>query len=190
MVKKKPKFGALPTLNMPKRSHDTSKVVAARPYRTVVKQDNPVSVAEKKYYQGLDDLHKRVKTLKSINHYTFEETKDRVVLRRKGSLILPQVDITIDDSLGFCVSVYGWLLPSDHEIYTTNLRSVRNITVSDLVKRIDTLLICPGGKPFKLSSNIVHRVIPKSCDPLFSDDDDNSFPNQEYWRTRNCEVLF
>lgn len=44
-------------------------------------------------------------------------------------------------------------------------------------------------KLFELSSNIVHHVIPKSCDCLFSDDD-NSFPHQEYWRTRNCEVLF
>ena len=87
----------------------------------------------------------------------------------------------IDDSLGFTIYVYGWLLPEDHELYTTNLRSVTNITVSDLVKSIGTLSICPGVKPFELSSSILHHVIPKSVDPLLNDDDDgSSFPHQEY----------
>ena len=36
MTKKKPKFGALPTLNMPKKSHDSRKPVP-RPSRTIVR---------------------------------------------------------------------------------------------------------------------------------------------------------
>ena len=39
--KKRPKFGALPTFNMPKRSHDMVKPVA-HPLRSVV-QDKPVT---------------------------------------------------------------------------------------------------------------------------------------------------
>jgi len=64
MVKKKPKIGALPTLNMPKRSHDATKP-AARPSRSVV-NDNPVTESSKKYYQSFNDLCKRVKTLKTL----------------------------------------------------------------------------------------------------------------------------
>lgn len=41
MAKKRPKFGALPTFNMPKRSHDMVKPVA-HPLRSVV-QDKPVT---------------------------------------------------------------------------------------------------------------------------------------------------
>ena len=105
--------------------------------------------------------------------------------------MLLEIQIMIDDSLGFTIYVYGWLLPEDHELYSTNLRSVTNITVSDLVKSTGTLSICPGVKPFELSSSILHHVIPKSVDPLLNDDDDgSSFPHQEYWRTRGCAVLF
>ena len=190
MVKKKPKIGALPTLNMPKRSHDTTKP-AARPSRSVVNV-NPITESSKKYYQSFNDLCKRVKTLKTLNDWIVQELEDRLVLKKKSSqVMLPEIQIMIDDSLGFTIYVYGWLLPEDHELYTTNLRSVTNITVSDLVKSIGTLSICPGVKPFELSSSILHHVIPKSVDPLLNDDDDgSSFPHQEYWRTRGCAVLF
>lgn len=87
----------------------------------------------------------------------------------------------IDDSLGFTISVYGWLLPEDYEIYTTNLRSICNITVCDLIRNINSLHICLSEEPFELSGNIVHNLIPKSIDPLFidSDSDVNSFPHKE-----------
>ena len=45
-MKKKSKIGALPTLNMPKRSHDTTKA-AARPSRSVVNV-NPITESSKK----------------------------------------------------------------------------------------------------------------------------------------------
>ena len=61
--KTRPKFGALPTFNMPKRSHDTVKPVA-RPLRSVV-QDKPVTESHQKYYRSFSDLCKRVKTLKT-----------------------------------------------------------------------------------------------------------------------------
>ena len=135
MVKKKPKIGALPTLNMPKRSHDTTKP-AARPLRSVV-NDNPVTESSNKYYQSFSDLCKRVKTLKTLNNWIVQELEDRLVLKKKSSnAMLPEIQVMIDDSLGFTIYVYGWLLPEDHELYTTNLRSITNITVSDLVKSI------------------------------------------------------
>ena len=177
-MKKKPKIGALPTLNMPKRSHDATKP-ATRPLRTVV-TDNPVTEISKKYYQSFNDLCKRVRTLKTLNDWIVQELKDRLALKKKSSLVmLPEIEIMIDDSLGFTIYVHGWLLPEDHELYTTNLRSIINITVSDLVKSIGTQSICRGIKPSELSSSIVHHVIPKSVDPLFNDDaGGTSFPSR------------
>ena len=160
MVKKKPKIGALLTLNMPKRSHDTTKP-AARPSRSVVNV-NPITESSKKYYQSFNNLCKRVKTLKTLNDWIVQELEDRLVLKKKSSqVMLPEIQIMTDDSLGFTIYVYGWLLPEDHELYTTNLRSVTNITVSDLVKSISTLSICPGVKQ-AVSSPIVKQY-PASC---------------------------
>jgi hypothetical protein len=52
-------------------------------------------------------------------------------------------------------------------------------------------MICPGVKPTELSRDVLHHVIPRSVDPLFGEDEDESnlFPNVEYWRTRGCAVL-
>ena len=106
MVKKKPKFGALPTLNLPKRSHDATKP-AARPSRSVV-NDDPLTQSSKKYYQSFYDLCKRVKTLKTLNDWIVQELEDRLVLKKKSSQVtLPEFEIMIDDSLGFTIYVYG-----------------------------------------------------------------------------------
>lgn len=55
--------------------------------------------------------------------------------------MLPEFELMIDDSLGFTISVYGWLLSEDHEIHTTNLKSVCNITVSELLRNINSLYL-------------------------------------------------
>ena len=87
-MKKKPKFGALPTLNMPKRRHDATKS-AARPSRSVI-NDNPVTVNSKKYYRSFNDLCFRVKTLKTLNGWILEELEDRLVLKKKVPKLLFQ----------------------------------------------------------------------------------------------------
>ena len=93
-MKKKPKIGALPTLNMPKRSHDTTKP-ATRPSRTVV-TNNPVTENAKKYYQSFNDLCKRIKTLKTLNDWIVQELEDRLVLKKKSSQVMrPEIEIMI-----------------------------------------------------------------------------------------------
>ena len=77
-----------------------------------------------------------------LNDWRVQELEERLVLKKKTSQVtLPEIEIIIDDSLGFTIYVYEWLLPETHELYTTNLRSITNITVSDLVKSINTLSI-------------------------------------------------
>ena len=80
-----------------------------------------------------------------MNGWIVQELEDRLVLKKKNSQVtLPEIEIMIDDSLGFTIYVYGWLVPEDHELYTTNLRSITNITVSDLVKSISTVYLSWG----------------------------------------------
>lgn len=186
MVKKKPRFGALPTLNMPKNSHQSA-ITSARTSRSIVR-DIPVN-QHVKYYKTLKEVSTRIKTLKSARDWTFEELNDRLVLKRQSTALLPDLQIMIDDSLGFAISVYGWLLPDDHDIYSENLRSVTNITVYELIKRIEAMFICPGVKPTVLSSDIRHHLVPKLVDPLYSDDAVAFQTSQEFWRTQSCSVL-
>ncbi|CAH3044269.1 unnamed protein product [Pocillopora meandrina] len=99
MAKKTPKFGALPTFSMPKRSHDMVRPVAC-PLRSVV-EDN----LHQKYYSSFSDLCKRVKTLKTLQEWTVQELENRLLLQKKSAVMLPEFELMIDDSLGFRISV-------------------------------------------------------------------------------------
>ena len=46
-----------------------------------------------------------------------------------GKHVLPKYSFRVNSALEFTVSVYGWLLPSDHEIYVSHKRSIRLITI-------------------------------------------------------------
>jgi len=170
MTKKKVTFGALPTENMPKKSHETPKP-PSRPAGEIVK-DVPTSIDNRKYYTGLKDVCKRIKALKTIGDWVVEERIDRVILRKmKDCFQLPEFELIIDDSLGCTIAVDGWFLPDDHELYTTSLRSMNNATVSDLIRDIECQLICPGVNPKELTGQVTPHVIPKIVDSLYSGDE-------------------
>ena len=192
MTKKKLKFGVLPTQNMPKKSHSTPKH-PSRPARQIVQEGPAVNTRARKLYKGFADVCKRLKCLKSIKEWTVEERHDRVVLqKRKECFQLQELQIIIDDSLGYTIAVYGWFLPEDHELYTSYLRSINNVTVSDLVREIECHLICPGVSPNELTGEVIPHVVPKVVDPLYHSDDGasmNMFPKKQYWRPPDCTLL-
>ena len=62
MVKKKLKFGALPTLNLPTRSHDIAPK-PTRPARSIVSDDVNTAATSFRRYKSFEDLCSRIKTL-------------------------------------------------------------------------------------------------------------------------------
>ena len=58
--------------------------------------------------------------------------------------VIQRLDIEVDDSLGLTVRVFGWFLCENHNIYKSTRRSLRNITVSSLIKEIEQLALCIG----------------------------------------------
>ena len=122
-----------------------------------------------------------------------EQRSDRVVLQKmKECFQLPEFDLIIDDSLGYTITVYGWFLPEDHELYTRSLRSVNNVTVSDLIRDIESRPVCPGVSPNELSGQVIPHVVPKVVDPLYCSNDEGGFdmfPKKQFWRPTHCSVL-
>ena len=164
MTKKKPKFGALPTLNMPKKSHESRKPLS-RPSRSIVRdrEDNKIN---KRIYKNFEELCVRVKSLKTLFTWKLEQLNDRMLIKRlSDSFLLPEFELVIDDSLGFTIKVYGCLLPEDHELYSNYLRSTMNVSVPNLVKDMERYFICPGVEP-STCSDVIQHVIPKFVDHL------------------------
>ena len=104
-TRKEPRFGALPKLNMPSRSHE-SKKPAPRPCRTVVqKQVEPKKIA---CYKDFTELCKRVSGLKSCSACTCRVLSERLVLKKiLEPFLLPEMEIVVDDGHGFTVKVFG-----------------------------------------------------------------------------------
>ena len=115
MTKKKPRFGALRTLNMPEKSHETTKPTP-RSGRSVVKDcEQPSSSV---YYKTFNELRQRVKGLRTINEWNHKLFADRLVLRKHVErFLLPELEIIIDESLCFTVKVFGPFLVEDHDLY-------------------------------------------------------------------------
>ena len=188
MTLKKAKFGALPTINMPQKSVTARPVIPRKP-RSVVKDYSQDAEKKRAIYKDFGELCKRVQSLKTLNGYTVNILEDRIEIRNyKESLLLPELEVVIDDSLGFTLKVYEFYLPDDHELYSKYFRSVTNTSVANLVKEIESHIVCHGVNA-TISAHVVHHIIPKSVDHLTVEDNVNSFPHEEYWRVKDCKIL-
>ena len=186
MTKKKPKFGALPMMNMPRKSHETSKP-SPRPERSVVKCDEVL--LPHSYYKGFSELCQRVKSLKSLGDWSLKIFDDRIVLKKMvDPYVLPHLEIIMDDSLGFTVKVFGSYLPEDHPLYLCYCRTVRNITVSNLITQLEGYKLCDGVSTMELNGKLYHHVIPLSHD-TFGEEEEQQFPHKGFWRAKGCFLL-
>ena len=106
---------------MPKKRHDTRKPVP-RPARSIAR-DHQDTITNRRTYKNFEELRVRVKSLKTISISSLEEMNDRIVIKRlRDSFLLPELELIVDDSLGFTIKVYGCLLPEDHELYSNSLK--------------------------------------------------------------------
>ena len=114
MIKKKPKFGAIPKLHMPQKSHEGTKPLS-RPARTVMKdldtEEQPAAC-----YRDFPEFCWRMKVLKSLDEWEIKNLSDRVVLKKNEvPFLLPKIVIIVDDSLG-PVSYTHLTLPTKLEV--------------------------------------------------------------------------
>ena len=58
--------------------------------------------------------------------------------------LLPELEVIVDDSLGFTVKVYGSYLVDDHPLNLRYRRSMKNVTLSNLVKELESYQLCDG----------------------------------------------
>ena len=134
MTKKKPRFGALPTLNIPTKSHECVKPTPRQP-RHIVHEKQELSHPDV-CYKNFAEMCKPVATSKSLSEWNSKTNSDRIVLKKVVEpCILPE--IVIDDNLGFTVKVFGCFMSEDHSGYGLYMRYMCNITVQGLIKELD-----------------------------------------------------
>jgi len=63
------------------------------------------------------------------------------------------------------------------------------VTVSELVKKLESYKLCSGVQPGELTSKLFDHVIPLRADPLCEDDPGQLFPNKGYRRLKDCSAM-
>ena len=134
----------------------------------------------------------RIETLKilrknsdkfKLSGWTREIAEDRVKLTFLiPHAMVPKYSITIEKSFDYQLFVFGWRLPSDHDIFTTH--HLTEVTVSVLVSQISSFQLCPG-LPGIIDENVIRHLVPYEQ----LGEDSNPFKSTEFMRVKNCFVL-
>ena len=176
---------AVPTKRLPAKSQDKSMIERRELVRN---EDLDFQVSDKHCYQNFDEFCSRVQRLQLTN-WDININNNIVNLKKFISpYTLPYCEITIDVSLEFTIVILGWILPDTHSLHKTFFRSVRNVTLSELLKSIIALNLCCVVNIETYSEKVISHVIP--CNINLDDiDPNNPFPRKLYQRPVDCIVL-
>ena len=119
------------------------------------------TTASTTFYSTFQEFSQRAKSLETISDWISKFSVDRAVFKKMAEpYMLAQLEIIIDDSLGFTVKVYGCYLVEDHPLYLQYCPWMQNVTMSNLVKELEGYKLCSGVQALELTSKIFHHVVP------------------------------
>ena len=178
------KLNALPTTNFPKKSHNPETTIERR---EIVRHELVTHKPKQYLYENFDELTKRVSLLQ-LKEWRVTMSQDNIVFEKfLPPCIVPHTKIFVDESLEFTIIIFGWPLPDDHNLYKNYYRSVRNVTISDLIKNIMSLNLCPGVGI--KSEGLISHVVPCEVDMQDENWHENPFPTRGYERSKDCCVM-
>ena len=184
--------GAIPRYNMRGLSEIDERVTAEasmRPYRSIVQEQEQPPEIPHVYYEHFEDFCKRIKTLKSLQNWTTDEIEGGLVFTFPSEdLTIPLYTISVDKNLNFALHVFDFALPTDHQIYKQYTRSMKNITLSNLIILVQGKKICDGLKTHTLGTGIILHSIPYKIVPFLANNT-QTFRSKTYCRSKHCTVL-
>ena len=180
--KKNPvKLCALPTANLPPKSHDIAKIGRKPPIKRVPPTLMDIHI---KCYNHFDEICMAAGKLKSED-WTLLQKENSISFRQNSPpALLQKYEILIDVSMGFSVGVYGWALPDDHVIYTKHRRSMFYIKISELLAMVGNYLICDGVGQ-QLAGTKEHIIQHKNN----LEDEERGFMGVKIYRHDHCLIL-
>ena len=177
------KLGALPLLSIPTKSHETPKAPERRHLNIVQHQGKPNDKDTGPVYENFDELSRKVKNLKLGDWKVFFVTFKLFDEKH----LISQLEVVVNSSLEYTVIVYGWILPNNHGIYKEYLRTVRRVTVSNLLHTIKSCCLCTGVINTNSVKLLNHSIsIKHDLDHITTD---QPIQVNVYKRLKDCQVL-
>ncbi|XP_065649371.1 uncharacterized protein LOC136078177 [Hydra vulgaris] len=187
MTKKIMKNGAISTLLLPTKSCNLTSPKQRMPRKIILSETKePI-----KYYNKLNDISIRIPKLKLLNGWITDVKEKEISILKNVSnqFVLPEFEITIDESLGYSLAVYGCMVPECHPIYSDYKRSMQNITVTNLIHVLESYQLCIGVPNHEKAASTIHHCIPFKINPHSWDTKSSPFNHMSYYRNINCDVL-
>ena len=120
---KTPRLQALPTMNLPLKSHEDTKVKRKLPaFRSVTTETDDVERKEVFVYKDLDELHKRVQKCNWIAekwYTTYENNAGKLTFNIEPHIV-PYLEVLIDEKLQFTIIVWG----SCYQIFVHYMKTI------------------------------------------------------------------
>ena len=187
--------GAIPTLNLSQKSFEKETKPRRPLKRHETYEGSPAASTSKessRVHKHLDDFKRRVAAIK-LNGWLRKEYEQRFIFEYFDCRhALPVYSLIVDSGLGFSVTVFGWFLPDDHEIYLEHKRSLFHITISALCETVQSFSVCSVLDQQSISATTLKSTTTNHSVPLQTDVyDENGPPFQVdlFFRSNDCFVL-
>ena len=138
------------------------------------------------YYADLHEFKKKSSSLKLPDEWQISDKQNHIFQKSK-SYEISIIDIYVGEGLEFIIRVFSWCIPLDHEIYTKYKKTMKNITLSNLIKVISYYNICSGIKDDQAKKTAICHSVPKTFD--FSQNSSVPFNQVTFYRSISCVLL-
>ena len=134
----------------------------------------------------MHEFKKRISSLKLPDDWQISDKQNHVFQKRK-SYEISSVDIHVGEDLEIIIRVFSWSIPLDHEIYTKYKKTMKNITLSNLIKVTSYYNICSGILDEQAKKIAICHSVPKTFD--FSQNSSVPFHQVTFYRSISCVLL-
>ena len=107
------------------------------------------------------------------------------IYKSDGVHDISHTDIYVLNDLSFTIRIFAWCIPKEHSIYSSYEKSIKNITLSNLIKYISTFNICSGVTNENAKSGSTLHTAPKIFNPI----EDPGIHETTFYRVNNCLIL-
>lgn len=138
------RLGAIPSENLPKKSHETRKKPERTVFKRIVNENQENTNKLKDCYRNFEDFQMKIESLK-LDGWVYTVVDGSVHFKRNDPLyIIPKYEVIVDETLRFTCVCFGWVLPENSIVYKQFVRTLRKITISSLLTEVCRYKICEG----------------------------------------------
>ena len=118
------------------------------------------------FYQTFNKFCNRILQLKLPNAWSIKTANNLAhIYKEDDDHELNHTDIYVDESLSFTIPIHANLIPSQHKIYSMYEKSVKYVTLTNLIKHLLTFNTCSGVTNEKAKKCEVLHSVPKKFSP-------------------------